>query len=204
MESKTSAIILAGGRNTRMRGMDKAFLEIDGRPIIAGIVDKLRPLVNEVIVVTNSPCKYRDFNVKVVKDRMPRKGPLMGIYSGLKNSSSKYNFVVACDMPFLKKDLIRYLLDTKDGHDVIIPRIDKRFHPLFGIYSRRCIPIIEEMLRQDRLKISDIFPRLKTHFVVRREIEKFDKELLSLTNVNTKEEYEMLKRRRGICQTGNP
>ncbi len=194
MESKTSAIILAGGRNTRMQGVDKAFLEIDGRPIIAGIVDKLRSLVSEVIVVTNSPCKYRDFNVKVVKDRMPRKGPLMGIYSGLKNSSSKYNFVVACDMPFLKKDLIRYLLDSKDGHDVIIPRIDKRFHPLFGLYSKKCIPVIEERLSKDKLRISGIFPELKTRYILKKEIEKFDSQGLSLMNINTKEDLIAAKR----------
>lgn len=189
MESKTSAIILAGGGNTRMRGVDKAFLEIGGRPIIAGIVDKLRPLASEVIVVTNSPCKYRDFDVKVVKDRMPRKGPLMGIYSGLKSSSSRYNFVTACDMPFLKVRLIDYFIKIVNDYDIVIPMVDKKPHPLFGIYSKNCIPVIEEQLKKDELKISDIFLKLKTYFAAKREMEKFDKELISFTNINTREEY---------------
>jgi molybdopterin-guanine dinucleotide biosynthesis protein A len=183
-----NAIILAGGKNTRMAGQDKAFLEIGGRPVIAALIDGLKALVNEIIIVTANPRKYTGFKASLVSDEIPDKGPLMGIYSGLKISSSKYNFIVACDMPFVKPSLIRYLIDCADGYDIIIPKIDGKFHPLFGIYSRGCIPVMQEMLKEDILKISVIFPKVKTHFLSRQELEKFDKGLVSLININTIED----------------
>jgi len=184
-----------------MQGLDKAFLEIGGRPIIAGVVDKLRSLVNEVIVVTNSPCKYRGFNVKVVKDRMPRKGPLMGIYSGLKNSSSKYNFVAACDMPFINERLVKYMIKNIKNFDIFIPRIDNKFHPLCGIYSKNCVSVIERLLSQDRLKVSDIFSKkiafgdkLKVKFISKKKLQSFDKDLLCLENINTPQDLNRSRR----------
>jgi len=183
-----TAIILAGGKNTRMHGQDKAFLEIKGKAIARILIEKFRPLADDVIVVTNFPQKYANLDVKLVKDEYPGKGPLMGIYSGLKFSSSKYNFIVACDMPFVKPSLIRYFMDCADDYDVVIPKIDGKFHPLFGIYSRECIPVIQEMLKQDVLRISDMFPKVKTCFISRQDLEKFDKGLVSLININTAED----------------
>src|SRR3990167_1947192 len=120
-----NAIILAGGRNARMQGVDKAFLEVDGRPIISHIIDRLTPFVDQAIIVTNSPEKYVNFEARTVWDEIPDKGPLMGIYSGLKASSSEYNFVVACDMPFVNIALVGYIIDMKDGYDIIVPKIDE-------------------------------------------------------------------------------
>ena len=180
-----TAIILAGGKNTRMHGHDKAFLEIKGKAIAEILIERFRPLADNIIVVTNSPQKYANLDVKLVRDEYPNKGPLMGICSGLKSSSSKYNFIVACDMPFVKPYLIRYFMDCADGYDVVIPKIDDKFHPLFGIYSKECISVIQEMLKQDTLRISDMFSKLKTRFLPRQELEKFDKGLVSLVNINT-------------------
>lgn len=187
-KSGMNAIILAGGKNTRMHGQDKAFLEIKGKTITEILIERFRPLADDVIVVTNSPQKYKNFNVKLVKDECLDKGPLMGIYSGLRFSSSEYNFIIACDMPFAKAPLIRYLMDSADGYDIVIPEIDGKFHPLFGIYSKECISIIQGMLEQDMLRISDMFPKVKTCFLSRQELEKFDKGLVSLININTAED----------------
>lgn len=188
MESKPSAIILAGGKNTRMRGTDKAFLEAEGKPIIVRLIEKLRPLVSELIVVTNSPEKYQGLEVKTVKDEYPGKGPLMGLYSGLKASRAECNFVVACDMPFINPSLIKYILDQRNDYDVVIPRVGERFHTLFGLYSKVCIPVIEEMLKKNELRLRCIFPKLNARFLSRQEIEKIDPGLLSLVNINTPEE----------------
>lgn len=180
---------MAGGKNTRMEGEDKAFLEIEGSPIMARLIEKLRSLVNEIIVVTNAPFKkYSHFEVKLVKDESPHKGPLMGIYSGLKASSSDHNFVVAGDMPFLNEALVRHMIKNRDDYEVVIPKIDDKFHPLFGIYSKKCIPVIEEMLGQNKLKVSALFPKVKTKFLLRPEIEQFDGHLLSLMNINTRKD----------------
>ncbi|MBI5143628.1 MAG: molybdenum cofactor guanylyltransferase, partial [Candidatus Omnitrophica bacterium] len=192
-----SGIVLAGGRATRMKEpCDKAFLKIAGEPIIKRQLKVLKKIFKEVIIVTNSNDRYKNLKgVKVIPDILPGRGPLGGIYSGLLASKDRYNFVVACDMPFINEALIKYMIDTKDNHDIIIAKKDKKFHPLFGIYNKNCIPIIEEMLKQDRLKISDIFSHVKTHFILKQEIERFDEKLLSLVNINTVEDLERVRER---------
>ena len=194
-----NAIILAGGKNTRMQGEDKAFLEIEGKPIIAGVINKLKPLVSELIVVTNSPEKYAHFKVSLASDEFPDKGPLVGIYSGLKASRSKYNFVVACDMPFINPCLIKFMLDERDDYDILIPRVSEKFHTLFGVYSKICIPVMEEMLKKDELRLRSIFPKLNARFLSRQELEKIDPGLLSLVNINTPEELRGIQEGK-LCQ----
>ena len=188
-----NAIILAGGKNSRMGGLDKAFLEIEGQPIIRRLIDTLRPLVNEIIVVTNNPAKYSNFKVRLVKDESLDRGPLMGLYSGLKASTSQYNFVAACDMPCLRSSLIKFMLDTKDDYDILILRVSEKFHTLFGVYSKNCIPVIKEALEEDELRIGSIFPKLNVHFLSKKDVEKYDSNLLSLVNINTPEELERIK-----------
>ena len=187
---EVNAIILAGGKNSRMAGEDKAFLEIGGQPIIERVFERFRNLVNEIIVVTNSPEKYHCYPVKLVSDDMPGVGPLMGIYCGLKASSAEYNFVAACDMPFLNAGLIKYMIDSADAYDVLVPEIDNQPHPLCGLYSRDCLAVIEEMLAQNRRDVRSIFPKLNVRYLAKEELEKFDQGLLSLVNINTKDEYE--------------
>ena len=189
LRAKVNAIILAGGKNSRMAGEDKAFLEIEGKPIIAILAAKLKALVDEIIVVTNNPEKYDDYRVQLVKDESLGLGPLMGIYSGLKASSAKYNFVIACDMPFLNEEVARYIIENKDTYDALVPKIDDELHPLCALYSKDCIPVIERMLHQGRRDVRSIFPEINIRYLSKQELEKFDKNLFSLLNINTKEAF---------------
>ncbi|HBU08949.1 MAG TPA: molybdenum cofactor guanylyltransferase [Candidatus Omnitrophica bacterium] len=195
LKPKVNAIILAGGKNSRMGGEDKAFLEIEGRPIIERLIDTLRPLVKEIIVVTNSPKKYSAYSVKIIEDEIPGQGPLMGIYSGLKGSSARYNFVVACDMPFLSGALIEHMIKIKDAYDVVVPEIEEKYHPLFGLYSKNCLPVIRKRLKENRLNVRGIFPELKCRFISKEDAREFDRDLSFLMNVNTKEELSRIKPR---------
>jgi len=195
----TAAIILAGGKASRMGGIDKAFLKISREKLIDRQLGLLRKLFKKIIIVTNSPRKYSHLkDVKIISDIIPNLGPLGGLYSGLTASSSFYNFVVACDMPFLNVALIKYLIDIKDNYDITIPKIDGKRHPLFGIYSKNCIPVIEKMLKQNRLNVSSIFTSVRSHFIVREEIEQFDADLASLVNINTKDDLEAVKEMEGV------
>lgn len=204
-----TAIVLAGGKATRMGGCNKAFLVVDGKPIINRQLKVLTKIFKEIIIITNFKDKYNKKwclslikLIKIIPDVLPELGPLGGIYSGLLASKDHYNFVIACDTPFINERLIRYIKENTDGYDIIIPKINKRAHPLFGIYSRNCIPIIAKMLKRNRLKVSNIFPRVKTHFILKKEIERFDKKLLSLVNINTVEDLERARetRRSLVCQ----
>src|SRR3989338_6940699 len=173
-----TAIILAGGESSRM-GTDKAFLKIGNQPLIKRQIGVLRKIFEKIIIVTNSLPKYRGYKgIKIISDIIPHHGPLGGIYSGLLASSSTYNFVVACDMPFINQGLIRYIIRNRDNYDIIIPKIDRKYHPLFGMYSKNCLPIIEKRIKQQRLKVSSIFLKVKTNFISKREIRQFDPNLL--------------------------
>lgn len=188
-----NTIILAGGKASRF-GSDKAFIKLRGTTLIKRQLRVLKSIFKKIIIVTNKPKDYKFKGVKVVKDIISGGGPLSGIHSGLVASDSFCNFVVACDMPFLNPVLIRYMIDNKNDYDIIFPKIKGKAHPLFGIYTKDCIPVIEEALSQNKLKVLSIFPKLKSCFISRQEVEKFDKDLLSLSNINTKSDLLRLKK----------
>lgn len=187
MISRVNAVILAGGKSSRF-GSDKAFIKLEGALLIRKQIKILKKIFKKIIIVTNTPEKYKLKNVKVIRDIIPGRGPLSGIHSGLCASDSFYNFVVACDMPFINSSLIRYILRNKNNYDIIIPKIGRKYHPLFGLYSKNCIPVIEKVLSKNKLRVSAIFSKVKTGFISRKEIERLDKPLLSLKNINTRED----------------
>jgi len=189
---KITGIILAGGKNFRM-GKNKAFLEVNGERIIDRTKKLFRELFDEVLLVTNSLSDYLDLNLRMVADLHPGKGALGGIYTGLFHASHSHVFVAACDMPFLNKDLIRHLIDLSPGYDIVIPKTQDGWQPLHAIYSQKCLPFMEELIRQDNLKIIDFFHRVKKREVPPEEILPLDPNLASFLNVNTPEELARIK-----------
>ena len=187
-----TGLILAGGKNLRM-GKNKAFLEVNGQRIIDRTASLFRGIFDEVILVTNDPLDYLDLNLRTVADLLPGKGSLGGVYTGLFHASHERAFVAACDMPFLNADLIRYEIGLAPGFDIIIPRTEDGFQPLHAVYSQRCLPFMEDLLRSDNLKIIDFFPRVKKRELVTEEIRRFDPGLISFLNVNTPEDLARLR-----------
>lgn len=190
-----TGIILAGGNALRMGGADKALLEIDNEPIIDRQLKVLKKFFNKIIVVTNRPDNYKKSKgVIMTSDVVRDRGPIGGIYSGLLASGSFYNFVVACDMPFLNGSVIRDMVEKTDGYDVIVPEIDGKLHPLFGIYSKGCIPVIKKLIEQGELRVKNLFPMVRSRFLSRDEMMRFDKDLLFLENINTKDDLSKAER----------
>lgn len=136
-------------------------------------------------------------NLKVVRDSVGGKGPLAGILSGLVNSKSRYNLIVACDMPLINRDLVRYLVSSAKGYDAVVPRLGKHMEPLQAVYSQDCISEIEKLLAQDRLKVEGLFSGVRTRFVESAEIERFDAAHLSFMNINTPAD---LKKAEGLLE----
>jgi molybdopterin-guanine dinucleotide biosynthesis protein A len=118
---RVSAVILAGGKSRRM-GRDKAFLAFDGAPLIARVIERVRSLCAEVIIVANDADAYAPFGARVVGDVYPGKGSLGGVFSGLQAARAEFVLAVACDMPFLNPALLRYLISLIPQFDVVIPR----------------------------------------------------------------------------------
>jgi molybdopterin-guanine dinucleotide biosynthesis protein A len=184
-----TGIVLSGGENRRM-GADKAFLKVSGRPLIERVLHALQAVFSNIIIVTNSPEKYAAYNVTIVTDVFERRGPLTGIYSGLLASKDEYNFVAACDMPFLNSGLMSYMAGLAEGHDVVVPSYSGMLEPLHAVYHRNALPVIEEQIRLEQRRIRDMFTRLRVRYVTEEEIDRFDPERKSFKNLNTPQEYE--------------
>lgn len=190
--SKMSAIILAGGKAKRFNGENKAFLKIGSKTIIESIIFKLVDIFDELIVVTNKFDLF-GYPVKMVRDIEPNMGSLCGLYSGLINSKTKYNFIVACDMPFINIELIKYMQSICEGYDVVIPKIDLKYQTLHAIYSLNCIYLIKKQLESGNLKINSFLKNAKIREMYEEEVKKFDKDLTSFININTPRDYEIAR-----------
>ena len=191
-----TGIILSGGKSVRM-GRDKAFIEIDGIPIIQRIYNIFEKLFNEIIIVTNQKELYSDFKAKIVSDLIINHGALGGLYTGLFFSSNPYSFSVACDMPFLKESMIHYLIKQANEYDVIVPRTEDGLQPLHAIYSKGCLEPIKKMIGMGKYKIIDFYPLVETKIIEESEFISLDINLKlmreSFININTPEELNFLK-----------
>ncbi len=183
-----AGIVLSGGENRRM-GVDKAFLEIGGMPMIEHILRAFKGIFHKVIIVTNAPQLYATYDVTVVTDALDKRGPLTGIYTGLLNTRDEYNFVAACDMPFLNIGLISYMMGLAAGHDIVVPRIGGLPEPLHAVYYRGLLPIIEYRVRNDIGQIQGIFSGARVRYVTEEEIDRYDGGRRSFMNLNTPREY---------------
>jgi len=171
-------------------GTDKTFLKGAGIPMLDHALRSLKSVFHELIIVTNTPECYAAYNVNVVTDAFDKRGPLTGIYSGLVRSSNEYNFVVACDMPFLNPALMAYMAGLAEGHDVVVPSLAGMLEPLHAVYRKRLVPLIEDEIRHDRKRIQELFGQVHTRYVTEQEIDRFDPERKSFKNLNTPKDYE--------------
>lgn len=165
VREKATAIVLAGGKSSRM-GEDKSLLPVNGKPLIAHIVDQLRDRFDEIIIGANDPEKYAFLNLPVVTDIEKDKGPLMGIYSCLKASSNEVNFITACDIPVMNTKLIGDMIQMADGVDMVLPvGNENKYEPLFAIYNKSVIPSAETVLNNNCRRIIGLLNFAKVHFV---------------------------------------
>ena len=191
-----TSIILAGGKSLRL-GQSKALQAIGGKSLIQWVVDRLAILSTEIIIATAHgeaiPCSSA-VRIKTVADIYPRKGPLVGIYSGLIASSSSQAIVVGCDMPFLSVSLLEYMTQNLGESDVALPRIGEMVEPLCAVYSKNCLAPIQELLEQNELGISKLFSMVKVKYVEEDEINSFDPEHLSFFNINSQDDLTRAQR----------
>ena len=189
-----TGIILAGGKASRMGGREKSFLKISKGTLIGIQLSALRKILKKIIIVTNSPQRYRNLKqVELVSDVIADIGPLGGIYSGLLASKSFYNFVVACDMPFINTELIRHMFKKAPGYDMVIPKVDGRYEPLFCIYSRNCIIPISRMVQRDAFKIKDLLPFVKAYEITKKDVLCYGSPERIFANINTTMEIKKYK-----------
>lgn len=179
--SDLSIIVLAGGKSSRM-GEDKGLMTLYDKPMVEYVLDIAKELTDNIIVSSNN-ANYEKFGYPVVKDQFESKGPLAGIYAGLEKSETELNVVISCDVPYVTRDLIRYLIEKKESFDIVVPIREEMIHPLIGVYMKSAKNIIESQLKSDELKVTDCFRYLDVKYV---NTDMFDKEIFH--NINSKQD----------------
>jgi molybdenum cofactor guanylyltransferase len=173
-----------------MGGVNKALLEVGGSRIIARTASALCHVFEEVLVITNSPDDFQFLGLPMLRDVVPGRGSLGGLYTGLRACKGDYGFLAACDMPFLSVAVIRYIANSVEGFDVVVPRISGMLEPLHAAYSRECLPHIEELLQHDDLRIFNLYDKVKVREVPEADLVPLDPDLGFIVNVNTPEDLE--------------
>ncbi len=143
MQLKTSnnigCAILAGGKNSRMGGRNKALIEIAGMPIIQRTINLMKDLFEEILLVTNSPGDFAEYGreATIITDVVKGVGPLGGIHSALSYTTKEAVFFIACDMPMVHNALIKQQINFFNSSkcDVLVPRVGSYIEPLHAIYS---------------------------------------------------------------------
>jgi molybdenum cofactor guanylyltransferase len=182
-----TGVILAGGESKRL-GTEKALLPLLGRPLLSHVIEGIRPLVDDLLLVTGPTRRYEGFGVRVVTDAVDIRGSLAGGYSGLAASRHPSALVVACDMPFLSRGLLRHMIDLAPDWDVVIPRLQNGLEPLHAIYSRACLEPIRARLDRRDLRIIAFLQSVRVRYVGQDEIDRLDPDGYSFFNVNRRDD----------------
>lgn len=194
MYTDITGVILAGGKSSRM-GLNKSFLKLGNQTIIERIVNLMKSIFTEVIIITNTPEEYKFLNLPIFEDIYKWKGPLAGIHSALNNTKSDKIFVISCDVPLMNKKMIEYIIEYKTNKPIVFCNAAGFHQPLIGIYSKKILNKIEEIFLKEELNDKSFHAFLKN---VEAEIIDpsglpFYKDELFF-NVNRPEDFEEIKK----------
>ncbi len=182
--------VLAGGESSRM-GTPKALLEIGGQPLVSRTVGLLAPLCSSVCIV-GTPERYRHLGFDVIADERPDFGPLGGILTALAANAAGWNLVVACDLPYLTAEWLRYLLTraARSSALVVLPESKSGPEPLCAVYHHKAAEAIRAAIHSGVLKVTRALEALAIERVTPAEIQAFDPRGVLFQNLNTREDYQ--------------
>lgn len=200
MGALRSCVILAGGAGKRI-GTEKAFLEFFGSTMIERTLDRVGEVVDDVVVVARDEEqreRLRDLvpEARIVCDKVQGFGPVAGLAAGMTEARGEFALAVGCDLPFLNPEVLGLLFDLAEGYDAAIPeKGDGLIEPLHAVYradsmARAC----EDALAMDMRKIRAPLEGLQVRYVPLEILRPLDPELLSLFNINTKEDLSEAER----------
>lgn len=184
-----TAIVLAGGKSSRM-GFDKQFLTINKVRLLEELVSRLETEFSEIIIVSNKPEDYVGSKHKIVSDIIANKGPLSGLHVGLKNSSSDYAYFIACDMPNINLEYIKYMKQRMRGSKALacVSRLGKYIEVFNGFYSKALYSYIEESLREDKRAVQNLLNSVETLYIEEDQVKKYNIDFDMFVNLNTQDE----------------
>lgn len=195
MIDEMTGVVLAGGRSRRF-GANKALADWKGAPLVQSVVDSLLEVMPKVLVVTKNAAELaflKSERVTIVEDLCADGHPMGGIFTALSGLKTRHAFVAACDMPFVRPELIYALWHSRADYDAVIPVWRDKRQPLCGVYSRGCVGMIRASIAEDSLGIKHLFDLLRTRFMLEREVAGVDPQGLSFMDIDTREDYERAK-----------
>lgn len=183
--SHTTGYILAGGKSSRM-GEDKGLKPFNGKPLVQTVIDQMQLAFEKVVLVSNNS-DYKQFGLEVIEDVVKNIGPAGGILTALQHSTTDKNFVVSCDMPFIQCDAIEFIIKNCNDAEIFLPERNGNLEPLFGVYSKICLPKWEALIACDCIKLREMVEHfnLKTMDVSAQDY--FSEKLFK--NLNTQDEF---------------
>jgi molybdopterin-guanine dinucleotide biosynthesis protein A len=188
-----SAIVLVGGEARRANGQEKYFFTYQGRTFIERLVDSLKEVVDEIILVARNPEQCRRFEgvegVRCITDIRSGLGPIGGLHAGSVAAQGDLIFVSACDMPCINPAVISYLFERIDGYDAAIPVWNPdMLEPLHAVYRKTAL--VTYLESHDSLSLRAMIMNLSARYVPVDEIKKIDPDLRTFTNINKLEDLE--------------
>lgn len=194
-----TGVILAGGQSRRM-GQNKALMRLGDQPLIVHVIRQIESVTDELLLITNEPNLYTALKLPMYADILPDMGALGGLHTGLTYATNSAVICVGCDMPLLQPNLLSYLVTLLGDYDAVVPSVQTVdqsttvFQTLSAVYSKRCLPVIDEMLAVDELRVHALYDRIDARIVQPHEWEKSDPKGLSFFNINTPEDFEIANR----------
>ncbi len=192
-----TGFVLVGGTSQRM-GQPKASLLIEGERMLPRQIRLLRTVAHRVVVVGGSADSLDCFDVPVVPDEIPGRGPLAGIYTALLKSRTEFNIVLGCDLPFVNGRMLTYLAvrALNSGSDVTVScSRDGRPQPLCAVYRRRALYAVRTRLALGANKVSGFFHMVHCNAIPWRDVARAGFTPSVFDNMNTPEEYEYARKR---------
>ena len=200
MYNNITGIILSGGTSSRM-GKNKALLPLGKKKVIEHIADLMRSIFADVILITNTPDEYEFLDLPMYEDIFKVGGPLAGIHSGLENSNTEENFILSCDMPLMKADIIKSIIKFKTKKPVTVCKSEGFIQHLAGRYSKSISQTAGKLLQQeeDNVKLKNGKHRAKVYSLLNDVgFETIEAKELSgyhpnvFFNMNNKEDYQKI------------
>ena len=193
MSNSFTLAINCGGKSSRM-GTNKAFATIGEQTIIERIIDSTKNIgQDETILITNTPDDYAHLNLPMYNDLVPDSGSLGGIYTAIHQSKTSHTIVIACDMPFVSADVLKFMMTHADNVDIVVPTVENYPQGLHAIYSKNCLEPIRAKIEAKRLKVIGFYEQVNVTYLDEGAIQAYNRDSLAFMNVNTPEELEKAK-----------
>lgn len=189
MKDFGTAVVLAGGKSTRM-GFDKQQLMLHNNRLVGWIADTLLEEFEQVVLVTQTPELYRGLPVETVEDKIQGMGPLGGIHAGLLAAKSRFSFVIACDMPGMKLEYVKFMKEMLAGTNdqACVTRFGEWIEPFHAFYAKDLTDDMETFLKSGGKSVNRFLDGQKTLYVPEAEARKFSPDWGMFYNLNTRED----------------